>query len=223
MSTDFQTISIQDALPVTFLDFALDLPIPTLRVRGKDFRNVSEVLVNGVTSPSYIVVSDSSMLVQLPTSEYSMAITSLLALSSRFTATERSILRLRISPLAGRLSGIEKLVQLFVRTVFTTPGSNIFKKEDGGGLRQLIASPVSKYAQSQITGAFAQAVDRTRSQIVEAQSTTSNLTPEEKLLAADLIGVDFDIEQARVSGKVQLTSMAGKSALVGIYPDQDDS
>lgn len=223
MSIDFQTISVQDALPVTFLDFALDLPVPTLRVRGKDFRSVAEVLVNGAESPSHIVISDTSMLVQLPSSEYSMPITSLLALSSRFTATERSILRLRISPLAGRLSGIEKLVQLFVRTVFTSPGSNIYDSSDGGGLRQLIASPVSRHAQSQITGAFAQSVDRTRSQIIEKQSTARNLRPEEKLLAADLIGVDFDVEQARVSGKVQLTSMAGKSALVSVYPDQDDS
>jgi len=223
MTTDFQTISVQDALPVTFLDFALDLPVPTLRVRGKDFRSVSEVLINGAASPSHIVISDTSLLAQLPESEYSMRINSLLVLSRRFTATERSILRLRISPLAGRLSGIEKLVQLFVRTIFTSPGSNIYNASDGGGLRQLIAAPVSRSSKSQITGGFAQSVDRTRSQIIEMQSTARNLRPEEKLLAADLVGVDFDIEQARVSGKVQLTSMAGKSALVSVYPDQDDS
>jgi hypothetical protein len=221
MPVDLQVIAVQDSLPVLFLDYVPGLAIPTLNLRGRDFRSVREVYINGVLSPSFTVLSDSTMLAQIPNSEVQREIRTVNVLSNRFTATARSLIRFRLTRNSRGVTGIERLVQKFIRTAFTTPGSNIFDVSDGGGLQGLVGAAGSKYARTDLTGRFANGIDRTRTQIISKQD--DSLPPDEKLAAADLVGVDFDYAEGRVAGRVKLTSVAGQSALVNVFPGQDDS
>lgn len=223
MSKDLQLIAVQDTIPVLFLQYVAGAAVPTLELKGRDFRNVSEVFINGSPSPSFIVMSDTRMLAQVPNSQTGASIDRVLVLSSTFTRTERSVIRFRLSPLSKGISGIEKLVQLFIRTFFTTPGRNIFNKADGGGALSLVGKVAGQYQQSELTGGFARSVDSTTSQILAAQSSMQGLPPDERLAAADLQGVDFDHNTGTVAGRVKITSAAGQSALANVFPEQDDS
>ena len=222
MTVDLQLVLIQDQVPLRFMNYVPEMALPTLELRGKDFRTVSEVLINDVRSPSYLVMSDTRMLVQIPTTEVGTAIRGVTVLSRRFTATEKSIIRFRLGALNQGVRGLEKLVQHFVVEVLTTPGRDIFNKTRGGGLRSLIGTPTGKHSKTRVTGAFAQSVDRAASQMVARQST-QNLPPDEKLLAADLVGIDYDSARGEVRGRVQLASMAGQAAKVTLSSTQDDS
>lgn len=221
MSYDLQVVQIVDVVPVRFVNFLPELEIPTLEIRGKDFRNVSEVRINDIRSPSYVVMSKTTLYAEIPSTELSSNIRNVQVLSSRFTATYQSLLRMRVG--RNKISGIERLVQLYVRQILTTPGTDIFNKSSGGGLRSIVGTTVSKYAQTQVTGQFSQAVQQAASQLIAQQAAQTYLPPSERLLSAEVEALDFDINKGEVRGRVQLTSMAGESTEVALNPSQDES
>jgi len=99
-------------------------------VSGTDFRAVDEVLINNQPVSDFVVVSKTKLLVTVPDTLQNDNLVSLVVLSRRLTVTARSLLRFRLGKKPGRVSGILRLVQLYLKVLFTTQGTDIWNTSD---------------------------------------------------------------------------------------------
>lgn len=208
---DFQVVVPQELVKVSQVTAVPGLPVRTLNVHGDDFRSVEEVLLNEVPSPSFVVVSKTQLLVQVPDSLSNDTITSISVLSTKLVITQRSFMRFRIGHTANKTRGILRLMQLFLKVLFTTPGSDIFSPQSGGGA--LIHLGKSVDAGSDLAGGLVVSVDTTTRQIIQMQGRNQAIPPDERLLSASVLSAGFNKNETALIASVQLTSMAGRSAI----------
>jgi hypothetical protein len=187
-----------------------------LDISGVDFSAVEEVQMNGVTSPDFIVISQTRMVAQVPDVLSAATITSVSVLSRRITLTPKSFLRFRIAPSAGRVSGILRLVQLYMKVIFTTPGRDIFAPNLGGGLLRNLGATFGADQTSDVAANLVVAVSQTNRQIVAIQSRDQRIPRDERLLTARVVSTNFDRAQAALLGTIELQSQAGRSALANL-------
>ncbi len=188
----------------------------TLRLTGSDFSAVDEVIINQIESPDVIITSKTTLLAQLPEQLQIDRITTVSVLSRNLTLTPRSFLRFRISESPTKVRGILKLVQLFVKILFTTPGTDIFSPRMGGAGLRNIGQTFGIDEGGDIVSDFIIAVDNTARQIVAIQSRDPRLPRDERLLAARVLSAGFSKEETALFTAVELISQAGRAATANL-------
>ena len=220
MAVDFQVVFPQEAIHLNQVRVTPPSPLGLPRsvdVIGADFRSVDEVFINDIPSPDFIVFSKTHLQAQLPNVLQSEPkVLDVVVLSRRLTITRRSLLRFRISDTPGRVQGILRLVQLFVKLLFTTPGSDIFNSRSGGGALDNIGETFGADEGSNLVRDFIIAVDNTSRQIVSVQGRDPRIARDERLLSARVISATFNREQGAIVASVELTSQAGRAALANL-------
>lgn len=215
MSTDLQVVWPQDLIPLTGVRLMFGNP-PTLDVLGEDFRNVDEVLVNEVPAPSVIIVSKTRLLVQVPTPVAKQRITSVSVISNRLTVTERSLIRFRFGKTSKKVSGLLRLVQLFLKVLFTTQGTDIFAPNLGGNGLRALGKNFSKDQQSSIVSDLVISVDTTARQIISIQSRDPSLPRSERLLTAKLTSTSYNRNETALMGSIELVNQTGQRAIANL-------
>jgi len=104
-------------------------------------------------------------------------------------------------------AGQAKLVQTYIKLLFTKPGSDKFDMDSGGGLKQAIQG-VSLDQPSMVAGVVTGAVQRTTQQIIADQNGLS-LPPEEMLVSAKAIEVTTDKTSLSVTISLLILSRGG--------------
>lgn len=66
------------------------------------------------------------------------------------------------------VSGPEEALQVVANHLFTTPGSNTYSRDEGGGLQQLLKDPIK--SQEEVNTDATIIVNRTRDSVLKAQS-----------------------------------------------------
>ena len=209
---DLQIISYRDLAGVSNVGVAGGSAGTVLTLQGRDFVNVTDVLINGVPSPQYVVISTNQISAQIPESQLSRFIASVSVLTASVGQTGASVVSFRQTGGRGEAVGITYLVQSFLTVLLASPGSDIFNPELGGGLRRLISGAV---ASSSFRAEVSQAVTRTTTQILSLQAPNA-LPAEDKLASAQLLEASYDRRTASVSIRVQIFSTAGRAADAGI-------
>lgn len=220
MSIDFQVVFPQEAIQLNRIRQVPGSGVGgsprVLEVTGVDFLSVDEVLINAIPSPEIVILSKQKMLVTVPTSLKGSRLTSVSVLSRRLTVTDRSYMRFRIGTTPGRVRGILRLVQLFLKILFTNQGSDVFSPKIGGnGLRNL-GSTFGAGESGGIVSDFIISVDQTARQIVAIQSRDATIPRDERLLAARVQRAGFNKDEGALVVAVELTSQAGRSALANL-------
>jgi hypothetical protein len=213
---DIQVTYLRDIVNVLSVTNVVGSDPRTLDVRGPDFSSVVKVEVNEIEAPSYVVMSKTRLLVQVPDSMQNELIRSVNVLSSRMTATDRSQVYFELTDRPQKVTGIQKLVQTFLLFLMRTPGSDAWAPNTGGGVQRLVGSNFSKNATGGITAAFTLAVSRVRTQIISRQARDSRLNTDEKLAAANVLSAIFSAQQTALLARVELISQSGKRAIVGV-------
>lgn len=216
MSVDFQVVFPQEAIQLSRIQFVQGLQPRTLRVVGQDFSAVDEVLINQIESPDVIILSKSQLLAQVPAQLQVDRISTVSVLSRRLTITPRSFLRFRIGGSPTKVRGILRLVQLFVKILFTTPGTDIFSPRIGGAGLRNIGQTFGIEEGGDIVSDFIIAVDNTARQIVAIQSRDPSIPRDERLLAAKVLSAGFSKEETALFVAVELISQAGRSAIANV-------
>ena len=208
MSTvDYQVLSFQDAAPLTKIDvYSMD-PY-TLDIRGKEFKAVSSVLINGVKSPEFIVLTSRRLLAEVPRSEKKARIRSVTVLLSRSGITKRSSISLRAVVPGARAQGFTRMTQSFLRMLFTNPGSDIQNPEKGGGLGLLLGATGDAGA---LRAQAAQAVKNAEEHLIQLQAGNPGLEDSERLRSATLVSADYSAASTAVSIRLRLTAMDGST------------
>lgn len=208
MTVDYQVVEFQSSSPVREVGLFSDAPL-TLDVAGDNFRNIAEVRINGVRSQEFIVLSPRRLLAEVPRSQRGAAITSVAVIAADQTATRKSIITFVAAPSRGqRAEGRVRLVQTFLKLLFTTPGRDVYSPNLGGSLLSIVGKASSPTAYK---AAGTLAVTTTQSQLIQIQAQDSRLADDERLKSASLLSSDFDPQTATLSLRIRLTSVDGST------------
>jgi hypothetical protein len=188
----------------------------TLQVIGQDFSSVAQVLINDIPSPSIAILSKTKLLAQVPTNLVNFTITSVTATSNNLTMSARSIILFQIGTVASKVSGILRLLQIFLKILFTTPGRDIFAPRIGGNGLKDLGLTFGEDEGSNIVSDFIVAVTTTTRQIIAIQSRDPTLTSSERLLSATVLSATYSLVESALIVSVQVTSQAGQSATANV-------
>lgn len=211
MSDTLQVIRVRDSLPLSRL--TVDTPDPLVLLgQGTGLMSTESALVNGHDA-SFEVISDTRILITVPTVLKRELIRSVDLLSERYTG--KNGIRLEFAATGRLLSGLQKLVQQFVLLMFTTPGSDTFAKGVGGGIQSLSGVSMDAKGRGAIVALIQSAVRRTASQLTTIQASLK-LPADERIKHAELLDVRFDSQRLAVAPVVGLESVAGLRAVTRI-------
>ncbi len=213
MAVDFQIAFPQETVKVSLVRTVPGLPVRTLDIFGDDFRSADEVLMNEVPSPSFVILSKTRLLAEVPAALKDTTVSSVSVLSKRLTITPRSYIRFRIGRTPSKVSGILRLMQLFLRLLFQTPGTDIFAPKLGGGALVHIGQSVSIEEGTDLVGDFIVSVDNTVRQIIQIQGRDQSIPPDERLLQARVISAGFNKNETAIIASIEVVSQAGRSAV----------
>ncbi len=213
MAVDFQVCFPQEMVKVSQVRTVPGLAVRTLDIYGDDFRSADEVLMNEVPSPSFVIVTKNRILAEVPEALKDSTVSSISVLSRRITITPRSYIRFRIGRTPSKVRGILRLLQLYMRLLFQTPGTDIFAPKLGGGALVHIGQSVSIEEGTDLVGDFIVSVDNTTRQIIQIQTRDQSIPPDERLLTAKVISAGFNKNETAIIASIEVVSQAGRSAL----------
>jgi len=216
MSLDVQIVFPQEAVQLTRVQVIPGLVPRTLDVLGADFRSVDEVLINQIPSPDVVILSKIRLLAQVPDQIRLDRVVTVSVLSRKLTVTEKSFLRFRIGKAPGKVSGILRLLQLFLKILFTTPGSDIFNQKTGGAGLRNIGQTFGADEGGGIVSDFVVAIANTSRQIIAIQGRDPSLPRDERLLAAKILTAGFNRSEGALVVSVEVTSQAGRAATANV-------
>lgn len=213
MAVDFQTVLPQESIQLTRIRLTQLAGLKAIDVQGNDFRAVDEVQINEIPSPDVMVVSRTRLIAQLPASlQTTPDIQSVVVLANTLTLNQRSLLRFRIGDTPGRVVGILRLLQLFVKILFSNPGTDIFSPNTGGGALRNVGATFGSDEGDGIKADFTIAVDRTARHIISTQSRNGRIPRDERLLRATVLGATFSRATGSLFMQVEVVAQDGKAA-----------
>jgi len=201
-----QVIRLLDLLAVNSISNAVGVHPRSIVVQGTDFTSVEQVLINGMVSPEFVVYSPTRLVAEVPGSISDSIVTDVAVLSNAITLTERSLVEFTLGTRPKKATGIIRLLQVFLRQLLRTPGSNLFHPRSGGGMLRRVGGNISNSAAADI----AVAVSSTKNYIVGAQSSEQRIPPGERLLSAEISGLTVDPSNTSIYVTIVLTSHSGK-------------
>lgn len=216
MAVDLQVCFPQEVIALSQVRY-LPGPWPrTLDVLGDDFRRVDEVRINGVASSEVVLVSERRLLAQVPEVLAQVPLTSVTVTSTTLALTAKSLLTFQLHRTPSKVSGLLRLVQLFLKLLFTTPGTDIFAPKLGGAALRHVGLTFGKDQGGQIVSDLIVAVRTTVRQVVALQARDPRLPREERLLDAKVLEAGYNrVETALVVG-LELLSHAGQRATANV-------
>lgn len=215
---DLQMIEIRDVIPVKRLEIAHGVEPRSVYVRGPDMRSASEVWLNEYRSPDFVVIDNKTLLAQVPDAIELGPMRSVTVISSKLTQSERSRIQFRLGDATKFVSGIERLIQLFLKILLQTPGTDAFAPDLGGGLLRaagrLSRSPTA--GANTLVADVEVGVSTTRKQILSLQAHEPSLSLQEKLLYARLLEARFSPTDQTLYAIIDIANQAMQSSVVSL-------
>ncbi len=211
---DLQVIKIKDQAVIRRISLVSKEPKYVIRLTGGDFRTADKVEVNHTDITDFEVESAQNMLVTLPAAVAAELVTSVVVTSTRFTVTPYSKIELSFNK-RGRVRGITKAIQQFVKLLLTTPGSDIFHKAQGAGLGRVVGARMGRKELEAQVGLLTDSINRTSKQMVTSQ-LRQFMPDDERLKKVTVLKVRFDPNQAEFSVRLVFETMAGREAITDL-------
>ena len=216
MAVDFQVVFPQQIIELSSVQVMFGVSPGTLDILGEDFRAVDEVRVNEIVAPHVVVLSKNRMLVRVPEVLGSTPVTSVTVTSTSIFVTNKSTLRFRVGRVTSKVSGVTRLMQLFLKILFTTPGRDIFAPKIGAGALKNLGVTFGAEGGKQIVSDFVIAVATAARQIVAVQSRDPSIPFDERLLSAKVVAAKYSKAEEALIVSVELLSQTGRSALANV-------
>lgn len=212
---DIKILVIKDLLTISGARYASVVP-RSLILEGADFTQATEVLINDLPSPEFMIVSDHQIVAQVPSPEVNKVLRKVAVLSEKPSPNRKSLLSFGLGSTMKGLQGLERLVQLFVKLLLQTPGSDKFDPGLGGGLYALIGKTFSGDTSKAIQAAAVSSLNRTRDQIIAIQAKNTRLPNDERLLTATVDAVGFNDSITTLMMRILVTAVSGRQAVANL-------
>lgn len=218
MSVDLQVVLPQELIQ---LNSVQELPrsasVPrTIDVYGADFRAIDEVLINDLKSPSVVILSRRRLMAQVPPSLGLTPISSVSVISTQLAVTNNSILRFQLGQTPSKVTGILRLIQAFLKILFTTPGRDIFAPRIGAAALKNLGVTFGSDEGGNIVSDFVVSVATAQRQMLSIQARDPSIPLDERLLTATILSAGYDRQQSALVVSVEITSQAGRAALANL-------
>ena len=128
----------------------------------------------------------------------------------------QSLIKFEIGTVASKVSGILRLLQIFLKILFTTPGRDIFAPRLGGNGLKDVGLTFGEDEGGNIISDFLISVATTQRQILAIQSRDPTLASSERLLSATVVSANYSSTESALIVSVQITSQAGQSATANV-------
>jgi hypothetical protein len=213
---DFQIVNAQTLLPVqSVAPIRGFLPFSVV-ILGTNLDRTTQVLFNNVEAPSFIVMSKTRLIAQIPVSQVGQPFKSIQVLGDSLLSTSGSaLLSLLLTNPPREVSGLSRLVQSWVMIFLTTPGSDVFNPQSGGGGAAIIGRTTDASG-SGVAADLANAITNTKNELLRVQSQYPGIPLTEKLLSSNLEAVSFDQSSGTLVANVSLQNMLAQSAQVSL-------
>lgn len=155
-----------------------------LRITGQDFRKAVLVRVNGLSTP-FTILSQTTLLCGLPGKTNTITDVEVVASVARITGTSYFAYLLGQNPTS--VSGMDKLLGQFIKALLTTPGSDTFHKDFGGGMQKWVGQSTDQSGNAMASRAVMQ-IEMVAAKMTAGQFA-ANLPPDEVLLMVEIHGI----------------------------------
>jgi len=216
MSVDILVAFPQVSIPLNAVSVVPNVPQQLLDIYGEDFRAVDVVLINEIESTQVIILSPTRLLALVPPAVGGLVNLDVQVISRSLTLTKKSLIRFRLGNSPAKVRGILRLVQLFLKVLLTTPGSDIFVPRLGAAALRNLGQTFGATQQGDIVSDFIVAVDLATRQLIAIQGSDSSIPADEKLLQAKVVSSSFDRNSSALIVSVELTSQTGQGALANL-------
>lgn len=208
---DFPLLQFQEIARVTGLDFfnggfSLD-------VRGTGFEGITAVLINGIRSPVYVVLSDSHLIADIPESELGAPIRTLNVLKLSQSDYDASVLSFEAITPTSQVNESNEVVQFVVKYLMTSPGSDIFTPTSGGGLLSIIGKDVR---QSPTSGILEDKIGAATIALRRAQARRADIPASRKVRSIELVRSAFDEVSLSFDLQLRIVAETGASIVAGL-------
>lgn len=214
MSFDIQFVSLVDSLQILEASEILGASPRTVRLRSSGgFQDAQRVLINEYGVDSFTIISEKYILVYPPALFDSLKVSdmSFAVISGAYSGGSKARLSFGLTRSVKKVDGLQKLVQVIVKTLLSKSNSNKFVDAEGGDLLSSIGQTLSEDSRSQISAAVAKSVSQTEEQVKIGQQLSNDLLPSERLLSLTLTSVAFNSAQRQVLASIKLLTYAGVS------------
>lgn len=215
MAVTIEVLKFRDVIQVTGIPRFVPGLRRTVELFGTDFASAEQVFINDIQVIEFVIVNRTTIWAQLPDGVDALQTVSVL--SSNFTKTAiASKVIFQFGTKTRTVDGILKLVQLFTKQLLKTQGSDIFARNDGGGLQAVTGLITSTHRTDPILSAITKCVSVTAQQIRKNQLSVSGLPMSERLLAANVVDLQMDRTVDEARARIQIDSVAGQSAVTAL-------
>lgn len=214
MAVDLQVVHPQNVIPLSsIVELAAYTP-RALDIGGDDFSAVDDVEINDQPSPQWTVINRHRLIAQVPL-EDTGAIYNVNVISNRLTFTRESLLRFKLGNSPGKVTGMMRLIQMFVKVLLTTPGTDIWNPRMGGGLLSKIGNRGGAQGKG-LVGDATIAVDNTSIQLMAMQAQEKNIPPTERLLSASVTQAKYNQYDLSLDITIELLNQALRKGFANI-------
>lgn len=182
-----------------------------LRLTGPGLGGASLVTFNDIAALDVIVVAADQIDALMPDFPVGVALRTIEVRSLDFTGRASANLDFTIQLATPAVQGLAKMVQSFLCLLLSTPGSDAFHQEEGGGLGQMLGRGVNPDDRASFVTPIVASVGRVREQMQRSQTAT-RLPLDERLKDAVVQSVQFDRARNAIQIELSLASMAGHAA-----------
>lgn len=212
---DFRIVRAQTLLNIYSIAPIRGFSPPSIVAIGKDLNFTSTIFYNGVLVSEYVVQSSTRLIIRVPESQVGKDLLDLKVYSSQPLLDNNADLLVGLAQPLQTISGISRLVQSWLMIFFTSPGSDVFSPQSGGGAQTIVGSRTDRKNKSAATD-LTIAIQRTETELLQLQSRMPQIPPEEKLLSSSLEGLSNDEATGTLIAKVLLKNMVNQSAQVSV-------
>lgn len=213
---DIYVAQLQDAIPLSSITNipATSTSVRKLGISGRNFTRLTEVEVNSVPIlDGWEYVSDTYIIVPLPTILQTAEIIEVSAFSDSVHDTESSRVVNRIGS-GTSVRGIQYVIQLLLKWLFTTQNSCAFHPQGGGGWRKALGYTDYDGTGNTTISELVDGLNRSVDFIKRIQAEEPSLPLAETLASAEIISTARTQRGVRVS--ILVKSVAEDSHLVAV-------
>lgn len=178
-----------------------------LVLTGGYYQNVRYVLLNGVRIDN-IALQGSNLYVEMPSGLQLADVHAIYPISETEKVNKQSVLRFGFGPYPAQLEGVNRLVQLFIKVLFTSPGSNIMFRTIGGGLRNVMKRGYGIKDYQKILPDIVSSINKAADDVKDMQRNL-RLPMEERLIDASLLSASPDASSGSIECIIKLNTQAG--------------
>lgn len=220
---DIRIIEAVDILPVTKVDATSIIPL-VLVVTGRGFSRAQKAYVNGIsldvlsagdtTSFGMQVLSDTQVRLRPPESLWGAVLHSVTIVGESIVSLRETTDVTFVFRAFRPVSGISKAFQQFLKLLLTSPGTDLFNPDSGGGLGRPAGVLIKPENEQGMATRVHVAVKKCVQDMRRAQQGIQ-ISPEEKLLDVKVLGVFFNQANLELQIRMEFQTQSG-AALVSV-------